>query len=499
MEQKLFDAAAKLPETALVFEDIDYTPKLSKTRKLPRVFWTVAACLLLTLTIGFGSFAIIAEAQEYQDALAFFAEYGLSTEGLTREEIKAIYRDITAETFENPKTATVITNQTQTIDGLDFGQINGFEIVQEGPTLEQMGALGNPDNGNWEATPKTGIHYAHSITIDEQTQQPHNYVEMYDGELLLWKVLLDGDWRVSGVFPLVDGVLVTGEYCIDNIGINGYQLQEIWHAWFIKLGTTGQVVFSKPFYHYGGEAYRAGNIVQVIGNDDGSLVAFCQEEDGYSFVIRHYSAAGMKTYSSIPFHLNGEIGSVSTWEKGYVVHVNPASKYNAPSVMLLNERGIPMRNITYNTPTEHYFFTDMLVANGKLYISAYTTPKKQVAEPREEIKGILDDLNENNTQNISSTDLTPIVRDNYTAMLLVCNLETGIPEGFYSIDGSLGGKLSCTPQGVLYWDVESITSTFYSPATSSFTIGGTCTVYRYAFIGQKIVQEKTNEITIYRR
>ena len=35
----------------------------------------------------------------------FFNEYGLSTEGLTRGEIKEVYRDITARTFSYSKTA----------------------------------------------------------------------------------------------------------------------------------------------------------------------------------------------------------------------------------------------------------------------------------------------------------------------------------------------------------------------------------------------------------
>ena len=55
--------------------------------------------------------------------------------------------------------------------------------------------------------------------------------------------------------------------------------------------------------------------------------------------------------------------------------------------------------------------------------------------------------------------------------------------------------------GNLLWDVESITSTFFSPATSSFTIGGTSYVFRYTFdtSGMLISQEKTGEVVNYRR
>ena len=55
--------------------------------------------------------------------------------------------------------------------------------------------------------------------------------------------------------------------------------------------------------------------------------------------------------------------------------------------------------------------------------------------------------------------------------------------------------------GRLEWDVESVTSTFFSPATSSFTVGGICKVFRYTFDaeGTLIGQTDTGETVPYRR
>lgn len=110
-------------------------------------------------------------------------------------------------------------------------------------------------------------------------------------------------------------------------------------------------------------------------------------------------------------------------------------------------------------------------------------------------------LFDNNIWEISSEELTPMVRDNYTALLLVCEPKTGKPQEFYSVKGSLGGKLSASDAGNLIWDVESITSTFFSPATNSFTIGGTSYVFRYSFdaLGLLMSQEKTDEIVNFRK
>ena len=94
-----------------------------------------------------------------------------------------------------------------------------------------------------------------------------------------------------------------------------------------------------------------------------------------------------------------------------------------------------------------------------------------------------------------------MVRDNYTAVLLLCDPEGGAPETFYSVQGSLGGKLAVNDAGNLAWDVESIVNTFFSPATSSFSIGGACQVFRYTFdnAGALLSQEDTGETVPYHR
>ena len=53
----------------------------------------------------------------------------------------------------------------------------------------------------------------------------------------------------------------------------------------------------------------------------------------------------------------------------------------------------------------------------------------------------------------------------------------------------------------LEWKVESVTSTFWSPATSAFSIGGTCKVYKYTFdlTGSLTGTEDTGETVPYRR
>ena len=94
-----------------------------------------------------------------------------------------------------------------------------------------------------------------------------------------------------------------------------------------------------------------------------------------------------------------------------------------------------------------------------------------------------------------------MIRDNYTAVLLLCDPQGGAPETFYSVKGSLGAGLTVNDAGELVWEVESVANTFFSPATNSFTIGGTSQVFRYTFdaAGTLLSQEDTGETVPYRR
>ena len=140
---------------------------------------------------------------------------------------------------------------------------------------------------------------------------------------------------------------------------------------------------------------------------------------------------------------------------------------------------------SYGVDDAYYYITDMIEFNGSIYLSAYAVPKladeEQNAGGRYEIAAVLNYIHNKKVWSIPSEELTPVLRDNYTAMLLVCNSSSGEPQEFYSVKGSLGGKLSVSGEGDLIWDVESITTSYYSPATSSFSIGGTCYVFRYTF------------------
>lgn len=464
-------------------------PKVRKSTWLKRCV-AIAACFVLLLSAGFGTYTYAAEIKEYNAAIKFFNDYNLSTEGLTRGEIKKVYLDITTESFSYMKTAEVIANS------LSSAQIGGFEILQDNPTPEDVENLWNYKNysGGFLFPVQKGVHYKyHSDYIEEgQILFDQSYLEKYDGETLIWSISIP-EFEIRGYSVISDGVIAYGENATTSSLQNSY-------AWMAKFDEDGTLVWKKMMNNGFDNEY----IAAVLENADGSYAVMSRGDFNY-FCLSQYSADGRETHFR-----KTEVGNYGIWNAarfgdGYIVQIGSHMTDEYARIVKVDYEGNITESFSYSSEDSYYYITDMIEFNGNIYLSAYAVPKlddeNQSAGGRYEIAKVLNYLFENDVWEISSEELTPMVRENYTAMLLVCDPNAGTPQEFYSVKGSIGGELSVSDSGNLLWDVESITTTFFSPATSSFTIGGTCYVFRYTFddSGILISQEKTGEVADYRR
>ena len=467
-------------------------PATRKSRSKPIwIKWgTMAACFVLLISACFGTFTVVAEAAEYKAAVQFFNDYGMSTDGLTRGEIKAVYRDITTKSFTYSKTAEVIRNS------ISADNVGGYEITQDNPTPEDVKNLWNYKNytGGFIGSTQTGVHYKYRSEYKEDKTlgfeiHDKSYLEKYNGDELLWSVSVSDFW-IENFSIVSDGVIAYGR--TDTLSSNQKS-----HAWMAKIDLEGNLVWKKMLSN----GFNREYISAVVENDDGSYAVFSRGDLKY-FCLSQYAVDGKETH----FHKT-EVGNYGIWnaarfEDGYIVQLG---RNELTQIVKVDREGNITDSFTYSDEDSYYYITDMIEYNGNIYLSAYAVPRlaneDQSAGGRYEIAGVLNYLFDNNIWEISSDELTPMVRDNYTAMLLVCEPNAGKPQEYYSVNGSLGGKLSVSDTGNLLWDVESITSTFFSPATSSFTIGGTSYVFRYTFdtSGMLISQEKTGEVVNYRR
>lgn len=468
-----------------------------KTQRPKRRRWlygTLAACLALIL--GLGTYAYAMENKAYNEAVRFFNENHLSIDGLTRGEIKAVYRDITTASFTYAKTAEVIGK------GLSTARVDGYAIPQEVPdalTPEQVQAMWNDYHLGLN---RKGIRY--SIDYVETINERGVYlgvekciVSKYDGPTLLWQADIR-TYVADKCYPVTDGVIVCGQTEITDSRQNQ-------SAWMTKLDENGHEVWRRRLENGFLDEY----ICTVVAEDGGYAVI--SRGDYKTVCFSRYSADGQRTHMKKMDLGNYGVMGAARLGDGYLVQLGSWTESEFARIVRLDHDGNLIGDFSYSGEDTWYYITDMAEFDGKVYLSAYAVPKLPEDEAnaggRDEIAGVLNVLfkrlesGEDDGWYITDEELTPMMRDNYTAVLLVCDPDGGQPETFYQVEGSLGGKLSVSEQGELLWDVESFASTFFSPATSAFSIGGTCQVYRYTFDGSGtlVSQVKTDETTMYRR
>ena len=484
MEQKLYEAASALPEPALDFHDIQQTPRRKTAGWSLRAIASLAACLILVFSVCL----VTVEAMEYSNAIKFFNEYGLSADGLSRGEIKAVYRDIITESFTYAKTAEVIANS------LTADQVGGYEILQDDPTPEEVEQIWNDRNfvSGFLLQEPTGIHYRCDTEYNEEDPDhvyfEQSYVEQYDGNTLIWHTTVPG-LALYECYAVSDGVIACGD------------TESYWsQPWIVKISSDGDIQWKRKLNN--GEDHEF--LAKIIENPDGTYALFSRCDSRY-FCLSLFTADG-EAVSSCKTEIGAYgIRNVARFGDGYLVQLYSYTENEHARIVKVDGAGNITDSFSYSSGDAYYHITDMAEFNGNIYLSAYAVPKSSDADEstgsRYEIDPILDYIFDNDLWNISSEELTPMVRDNYTAILLVCDPNVGTPQEFYSVEGSLGGTLSLNDAGMLLWDVESITTTFYSPATSSFTIGGTSYIFRYTIDrnGTLVSQEKTGETVNYRR
>lgn len=463
----------------------------------------LAACLaVLLLGGGASAFAIAAETKEYNTAVAFFSTNNLSTEGLARAEIKNVYRDITTGKFAYDKTAEVIKKS-----------VGGYEISQNAPTPEDVEALWNykNTNGNYYVIPKDSGEYRYYNTqkYDEtlEMNMPDKvFFGKYDGDTPLWQVEFP-------YFNIRDYVVYKNYIVLFGNDNHFFELPT--YGRLVLLELNGQILWditvdNGDVRKYFEKVVCDDNGITVFETINQPLQEVTPNNDGVTYVYSN------NTLEVIRYDYNGnvlqrtekEVGNywiknAAKFGDGWLVQVNDYTRNEY--LLKVEADGNFSDTFTYSAQDAEYFITDMFDYNGKIYLSAYSVPKlgegEATAGGRYDIAGVLNPIFEQEDFDISNEELTKRVRANFTAVLLVCNPESGVPGEFYSVEGSLGSKLSKDEKGQLVWKVERIIDTFLSMMTSSFTIGGACNVYEYTFDqnGTLVSQVKTEEVTPFRR
>ncbi|MBO4873612.1 MAG: hypothetical protein J5496_09425 [Lachnospiraceae bacterium] len=453
-------------------------------------FGLAAACLAAVLLLGTGAFALRAEAKEYQAAVQFFEENGLSTEGLSRTEVKAVYRDITTKSFTYGKTAEVIRQA-----------VPGWEIAQEEVTpqelskwWEQKYLTVTDDPGETDPAVKPflepGIQFLSDFQggVDAQGNviPEKGILSCYRDKRLVWTAEFPNR-SVTGWSYFEEGTLVWGKDRSD------------FAAWMACVDEAGNFRWQRNIDH----AFQFESISFALSDDDGSWAVISRGDYKYLCLTR-LDRDGKELY----FHQT-EVGELAIWGAvrlgdGYLVHLGRSREGDYAHLYRMDHDGNITENYAFTADEYEYHIAGMTEFEGQVYLSAYTVPAlKTPGFGREEIQKILDILwpMDDHGADITSEELTPLVRENYTAVLLICDPEGGTPQTFWSVKGSVGDSLSVNDAGALEWRVKRIDSSYYSPYTSAYTIGCVCSVFRYTFdeSGSLIGRADTGETAQFHR
>lgn len=453
----------------------------------------VAVCLALLTVLGFTA-AVITEAKEYDTASAFFESNGLPTDGLSRSDIKTAYRNMYARktvycnmytrSFTYEKNADVI-----------MKNVPGCEIRQREPTSEELSMMW--DKNTWMSSPlQNGISYQKDYRYTENASSgldilDKSILECYLNGSLLWTAEIT-DFFITDSSYTSEGTAVWGTS-------EAFSSTQRRYGWLARIDDAGTVLWQKCLLNHG---FDNEYIAAVLSDSNGTWTVISRGDLRY-LCLGRYDADGQE----LSFQKT-EVGNSGIWNAahlgdGYIVQLGDLSSGDTAHLVKLDREGNILNSFTYEADDCEYYLTDMVEFAGQVCLSAYAVPKRNDEGSRHESANIFDYVfsREGLGWNISSKELTPVVRNNYTAVLLMCDSEDGTPKTFRSVKGSLGDKLSVNDAGQLEWDVHSIASTFYSPATSSFTIGGTCSIFRYTFDTKGVLAQQTDtgETVPYRR
>lgn len=460
-------------------------PKMKK--RVVKKALLLAATFALLFAFMLGAVACAAEQKEYREALKFFEEYNLSTEGLSRGEIKKVYRDITLRRFTYSKTAEVIEKSVWT------QRLEGVEILPNDPTPEEVAELWQAFKdyiGNYTSILRSNDTEYRTRTgyiTDEygNLRADSYYIEKFNQEQMCWSVELEGG--VLDTYLLSDGVLV-------NCLLESVELRDMWRCLF-KISNQGEIVWRYDYDDFFEACYE---------NTDGTISVLSSEihPDQRYLIVRTFSAGG-ELLQSHKNEVNGGIRSVSRGENGYLLVLSQGVlEPTGPTygISRVDLTGKEIESFFCSSDMDVYEINNVIEYGGRIYFSANVKSN----DDEYELSDVLAYAREKwNKEGSSYTDemLLQMIRECYTATLMVCDPISGEPKEFYTQKGAFGSGLAIDENGSLIWCVEGILSAVFQPYLNSCQINGLCYVYQYAFDteGEFLGQVQTALVVPYMR
>jgi hypothetical protein len=464
--------------------------KRVKFRLSMRLLYAAAAVVLLA-ALGTGAYAYAAEAKEYKAAKEFFMDNGLSTEGLTRGEIKAVYRDITTESFTYDKTAEVIAHNLET------NHIAGWELISNDPDPDPVDV-----KQIWEqlwVKYQGEIHYFCDWQDVQTVENGVVHVSMKEGSITkcignepIWTYTTD-NMRFYHEVMLTEDVLgvgaVTSDYEYPEDGDFDDSERRYMPA-ISRLTEDGKLVWFAKWDN----GWPEEQISSVVENEDGSLTvisSLCdREKKEFALCVTRLSEGG-ENLGSVIEPMDNEVWAcdAAAFDGGYLAviyeTINNNEKINLKqSVVRIEKDGTVAGIYSYSSEGKDYTILSIAPFGGKLYISAQLNDRIDY--------GALW-MRNSNGEDISDEEYTELAKQSTTAFLLVTDEPGGEVRVFYEIKGAVPHDPLKVEDGKLVYSVGVVVKAHYTPIINTRTKEWTLGLIEYVFDAEGALVE-TREV-----
>ena len=471
----------------------------------------IAAGLAAVLLAGS---VVAVDAITYAQAKDFFTDNGLSTDGLSREDVRAVYRDITTKSFTYEKTDEVITQSiSQAVPGyeiiLDMDDPEKLRLLWESWRNGELASFiidgevrdygeGNYQQGIWYRDEKISIY--DSETGYHAIESTHVY--KHQDKMLCWESTVPFVARL--IRPIGEGTVVVGEnvHIIGPAGLKRDKYQMIAY-----LDENGQILWE--------DVLTEDQNVSAVETD----WAFVNEDETFNIFVRDVRRENGNPVRSVRiwrYDLKGEqvsykeidigqdyLSKVFPFEEHYILTLT--NDLRELKTVIIDTDGVALKDAEYQITDQLQRIQDIVEVGNFRYISAYTMfaaeGEDEFGRPNialdEEIKALWQQ-----EEKVSEKELIERIRSHYTAVLLRCDIETGEIQTFYSVPGAIADKLEVSESGELTWRLQSLTQAemITTPKGHFGGIRGTSVIYRYIFDAEGNLKEKENtgELATYR-
>lgn len=225
--------------------------------------------MALAVTIISGMFA--AEAKEYNAAVEFFEANCMSTEGMSRSEIKAVYRDST----------TKLSAYNKTDEGI-YKSISGTVIYQPDPTTGEYVTVYPFDSSDYRIERDIKNHEKPGTEVDSKY-----YLSRYANEEMVWQVEFDKE--VDNCRSVSEGTVVWGH--------STFPSSENVYSWVALVDESGNILWEHTLDH----GFKNEYIISVLKNPDGAWEVLSRGDNEYSCVSQYEADWNERAFYKIEF------------------------------------------------------------------------------------------------------------------------------------------------------------------------------------------------------